>query len=102
MSFYTYLMPSDPLTGLCIFVWSKMPMLPFFSLLADKRAPCHLLPPPFLPQPARPQERLSGTGSAHHSGDERRGRDLLIAVGIHGCQPARAWGTSGREGSAMN
>ena len=45
------MMPSDPLTGLCIFVWSKMPLLHLLSPLADVWDPLQLLPP-FLLQSA--------------------------------------------------
>jgi len=38
----------SPLAGLYIFVWSKLPLLPLFSLLADMWVPRHLLPLSFL------------------------------------------------------
>jgi len=41
-----------PLADLRIFVWSKMLLLPLFSPFANIWAPHHLLPPPFLLQPA--------------------------------------------------
>ena len=45
MPFCTYLMLLSPLAGLYIFVWSKLPLAPLLSTLADMWAPCYLLPP---------------------------------------------------------
>ena len=76
MPFYTYLMPSDPLTGLCIFVWSKMPLLHLLSPLADVWAPLQLLPP-FLLQSAG---GLRGGSKGHRELrlDEGRGGEEVL------------------------
>ena len=54
--FFTYSMLLGPFADLWIFVRSKLPLLPFFSPLADMWTPHHLLPPSFLFQPLFPSE----------------------------------------------
>ena len=46
--------------------------------------------------------RVGGMAPAarRRHGDERRGRGLLVAVGVHGCRRAGTWGTRGRDESA--